>query len=246
MTAIAAVLKRANYSTHQLGKWDAGMSTPGHTPRGRGFDSSLGYFDHENDYYDFRPETPFNTTFERGPCPSTRQYKDLWDTDGPAAAAAAGAIAAGEYEEALLLERATRIIQSHDLGGGGGGNGIGGVPLFLYYAFHIAHTPLQVPAEWLAKFDFITDSDTRKAYHAMVAYMDHVVGNVTAQLRQRGMWNNTLIVSLFFRSCCVPQRAWITANRQLTPAPSCPPPPPTRAGELQRQRRAHLRRRWGQ
>lgn len=43
MTAIAAVLKRANYATHQLGKWDAGMSTPDHTPRGRGFDSSLGY-----------------------------------------------------------------------------------------------------------------------------------------------------------------------------------------------------------
>ena len=30
---------------------DAGMATPQHTPRGRGFDSSLVYYGHENDYW---------------------------------------------------------------------------------------------------------------------------------------------------------------------------------------------------
>ena len=34
-----------------VGKWDAGMATPEHTPLGRGFESSLCYFHHANDYF---------------------------------------------------------------------------------------------------------------------------------------------------------------------------------------------------
>ena len=41
-------------------------------------------------------------------------------------------------------------------------------------AFHIVHCPLEVPEDWLHKFDFIDDSATRQTYHAMVAYMDQV------------------------------------------------------------------------
>ena len=38
----------------------------------------------------------------------------------------------------------------------------------------IVHCPLEVPEDWLHKFDFIDDSATRQTYHAMVAYMDQV------------------------------------------------------------------------
>lgn len=47
MTGIGHALKKAGYHTHQVGKWDAGMATPRHTPQGRGFDTSLGYFEHK-------------------------------------------------------------------------------------------------------------------------------------------------------------------------------------------------------
>ena len=40
----------AGYSTGMFGKWDAGMATPDHTPLGRGYQSSLHYFHHANDY----------------------------------------------------------------------------------------------------------------------------------------------------------------------------------------------------
>ena len=43
MTCIATKLKSAGYKTHQVGKWDAGMATPDHTPHGRGYDTSFGY-----------------------------------------------------------------------------------------------------------------------------------------------------------------------------------------------------------
>ena len=51
MTGMAQVLKNAQYRTHLVGKWDCGMATPDHTPRGRGYDSSFGYFHHANDYW---------------------------------------------------------------------------------------------------------------------------------------------------------------------------------------------------
>jgi arylsulfatase I/J len=67
MTCLGALMKSAGYSTHMFGKedllqwwvpnrcntgkWDAGMATPDHTPRGRGYDSSLIYFHHFNDYW---------------------------------------------------------------------------------------------------------------------------------------------------------------------------------------------------
>jgi arylsulfatase A-like enzyme len=36
MTGLAAQLKKAGYATHMVGKWDAGMATPDHSPEGRG------------------------------------------------------------------------------------------------------------------------------------------------------------------------------------------------------------------
>ena len=77
MTGIATKLKAAGYATHQVGKWDAGMATPDHTPVGRGFDTSFGYFHHANDYY----------TEHAGGCKFEKKFHnvtDLWMTTGPA------------------------------------------------------------------------------------------------------------------------------------------------------------------
>jgi arylsulfatase A-like enzyme len=64
MTGIASLLQRAGYTTLMAGKWDAGMATPDHTPKGRGYDHSLVYFNHQNDYWTRRggASCPSNTT----------------------------------------------------------------------------------------------------------------------------------------------------------------------------------------
>ena len=51
MTMIPAKLAEVGYRSHMLGKWHVGMATPAHTPIGRGFESSLHYFDSGNNYY---------------------------------------------------------------------------------------------------------------------------------------------------------------------------------------------------
>ena len=74
MTGIATKLKSAGYATHMVGKWDAGMATMSHIPRGRGYDKSLVYLGHENDYWTMHGET----------CPGKSKMVDLWSDVAPA------------------------------------------------------------------------------------------------------------------------------------------------------------------
>jgi arylsulfatase I/J len=52
-TTISELLSsHSNYTSHLVGKWDAGMATPRHTPFGRGYsNSSLSYFSHKNEFF---------------------------------------------------------------------------------------------------------------------------------------------------------------------------------------------------
>ena len=162
------------------------MATPQHTPTGRGFDSSLVYFHHANDFW----------TRETGGCaggssidplrPHQKEHfscVDLWDTDGPAVSANASAGAAGMYEEELFKKRALAEIASHPAT----------TPFFLYYASHLAHLPYEVPEAWNQTYSFI-DNPNRRTYHAMVGYLDGVVGELVAAFQKKGLWENTLMV----------------------------------------------------
>ena len=160
---------------------DAGMATPQHTPRGRGFDSSLIYYHHANDYWT-RQEggCTANTSDPERP---TRHVPcvDLWQDDGPAQAA--NASAGATYEEYLFKEQALRVLDAHDPA----------QPLFLYYAAHIAHQPYEVPASYNSSFAFIPDPQ-RQLYHAMVACLDDVLKELVAGFQAKGLWDDTLMV----------------------------------------------------
>eukprot|EP00912_Choanoflagellata_sp_UC4_P000209 UC4_evm2s134 len=183
MTGMATHMKNAGYATHQTGKWDAGMATPDHSPQGRGYDTSLGYFHHANDYW----------TEHVGP------FVDLWHTDAPAhdlngtrvntsSGGTSGAVE--DYEEFKFLNFVLETIKAHDPT----------VPLFYNYDFHIVHEPMEVPAKYHEMFDFIADSQWgdynghRQTYTSMVHFMDHAIGNITSLLKAKGMYDDTIIM----------------------------------------------------
>ena len=120
MTVISAKMKEAGYATHQVGKWHVGFATPDHTPKGRGFDTSFGYFNAANDYFN---ETIFK-------CNKT-QIVDLWDTDKPASDK--NGTGEDRYEESLFKERLLEIVTNHDPT----------EPLFLYYALILYTCPIK-------------------------------------------------------------------------------------------------------
>ena len=164
----------------------ASLSTQ--TPQARGFDTTLNYFDSGNNYYD-------STTVQDCLDPATQEEVtgvDLWDTPGPARHLN------GTYEELLFGERAVQTIRAHPVG----------TPMFLYYAFHTSCTgynasgqggrfdrwsSLQPLKSYYDRFPFIDQAD-RRANVAMVALMDEIVGNITAELKAKAMWDTTLVL----------------------------------------------------
>ena len=168
MTTLGTKMKEGGYATHVVGKWNAGTATYEHTPEGRGFDSSLIYFSSSNDYY----------TQEQDECDGT-PIIDLWDSGSPA-----NELAGTGYEADLFRDRILSIVEDH----------VTSTPLFLYYAPHLVHTPLELPEANLTLFDFIDDDDRRQTYSAMVKYLDTIIGELVDSLKAKDMWDNTLLV----------------------------------------------------
>jgi arylsulfatase I/J len=166
------------------------MATPDHTPQGRGYDSSFGYFHHANDYW--RETTGTCETSAVGGKTKKISVVDLWNTDKPAygengtkdgSSGTSGTVE--DYEEWKFEQHVLAIIEAHDPN----------TPLFLNYDLHIVHEPLEVPQMYMEKFDFMQKTDykrNRQTYHAMVNFMDGVLGNVTNKLKQKGMWEKTI------------------------------------------------------
>jgi len=178
MTMIPAKLKGAGYKTHFVGKWDAGMATRRHLPTSRGFDSSLGYFHHANDYW----------TEHTGVCDKQSMF-DFWSNSGPAynqsnhnCSETADGTTTCHYEDNVFVNQVLSIIAQHDAS----------KPLFIYWAPHTVHAPLEVPSSYLNKFASI-DKQPRRIYSAMVNHLDDMIGSVVEQLKSKGMWDNTVV-----------------------------------------------------
>lgn len=175
------------------------MATPDHTPRGRGYESALGYFSHKNDYWsDVSLQTECSDAHKL-------TLKDLWRDDGPAREE----VAAGGYEEEVFLKEALRVLDAHS-------TRADEQPLLLFYSAHVAHCPLQVPEPKLREFAALTrgtdearcaaqtahvfpgstaaDLACRAQYSAMANILDDTVGAIVDKLKAAGMWEDTLLV----------------------------------------------------
>ena len=103
------------------------------------------------------------------------------------------------FEDALLTQEVLRVLHEQEPRGVQQSHVAGkqepkvGRPLFLFWAPHLVHMPLQVPRAVLDKFSFIADP-FRKRMHAMVHYLDREIGTVVSTIKQRNLWQESLIV----------------------------------------------------
>lgn len=161
---LADKMKEAGYSTHAVGKWHVGFYKEEYLPNNRGFDTYYGYLTGSEEYF----------THVR--CYDKFCGMDLRDNTKPTKAD-------GKYSTELFTEKVIDIVQKHNTS----------QPLFLYVPFQAVHAPLQVPDRYITPYNFIKDKN-RRLYAGMVSAMDEAVGNITDVFKQRGLWDNTLLV----------------------------------------------------
>ena len=150
-----------------IGKWHLGFCNKKFWPQSRGFDTFYGYLTGHEGYYDHSHDGGYDFR------------------DGEQVAVEAN----GTYSTQLMAERAAAVIRDHDPA----------APLFLYVAFQSVHggaeQPLEVPSQYLDLYPGVADPG-RRAYLGMVSAMDEAVGGIVASLRDRGLYEDTVIVWL--------------------------------------------------
>lgn len=165
MTMLPRKLQQVGYVTHQVGKWHLGALEDWMTPHGRGFNSSFGYLSGGEDHYTQLQKDYFG-------CTGT----DLFDTDAPAVGRS------GTYGEYLYNDALQLIISKHNKK----------FPLFVYAALQSMHAPQQVPKAYSDKYKGF--SEDFAIMNGMATISDEVFGNLTAALKAKGMWQDTLIL----------------------------------------------------
>ena len=211
MTTLATRLRdEGNYETIFAGKWNAGVATRDHIPMGRGYDHSLCYLAPVNSYWrnNYDPASMGHIGYCSEDLEMTYNFTDLWMNDAPAwqynnslnckqnnpddieqTYQNQDTKSDCVYEEDLFVDFIMETIDSLYPSE----NKTNSKPLFLFYAPHLVHTPLQVPEKYLRKFSFI-DNIYRRYYAAMVNYLDYLVGKLKTKLIEKNMWHNTLLV----------------------------------------------------
>ena len=183
------LFKNNGYRTHATGKWDVGYVEKHCTPTYRGFETFLGYYTACTSDYWYHGAPGGNETA------STCGGVDFHDstTRNIQGAAMSGKHSFNNtYDAHIFTNRAVQVIQEHNTS----------EPLYLYVAYHNVHDACQAdrfllglnaPLETVERYP-TTMLDTWKTQAAMTTELDYGVGNITQALKDRHMWNNSVLV----------------------------------------------------
>lgn len=194
---IAHKMKEAGYQTAMFGKWGLGAPHTHSIPTKMGFDFFVGY-NCQRQAHTFYPVHLYknekrlhlgndtvapNTKLAKGADPhDMASYKDY---------------TLKNYSSTVMFDEMTGFVSENKDN-----------PFFIYWATPIPHAPLQAPQKWvdyyvekfgdeepyLGNKGYFPHRYPRAAYAAMVSYFDENVGKLVQQLKDLGLYENTLIV----------------------------------------------------
>ena len=169
---IADMLKLSNYKTFAVGKWHLGAHES-LRPMKRGFDEFFGfltgghrYFPHE---WDLEDETKVKS---QGGAYRTKLLRNEQRIEEK------------EYLTDALSRESVNFIERN-----------ANSPFFIYLAYNAPHGPLQATEKYLNRFLEI-ESKNRRTYAAMVSAMDDGIGTIISKLKEKGIYDNTIVYFL--------------------------------------------------
>jgi len=178
-TTIAAMLKRAGYATGAFGKWGLGGVGTSGDPLRQGFDRFFGY----------NCQRHAHNLYPRYLVDNDRQRVLEGNSRG---------LTGRHYGPQVIADELLRFIRENK-----------NRPFFAYYPTIIPHLALQAPQEAIDHYkgrwketpyrgrSYLPHPAPRACYAAMISFLDTQVGRITAELKDLGLDDNTII---FFTS----------------------------------------------
>jgi arylsulfatase A-like enzyme len=194
---IGTMLQSTGYKTAVIGKWGLGAPHTEGVPNKLGFD----YF------YGYNCQRQAHTLFPVHLWENGQKVHLGNDTVAPNTRLAPGAdpydlesyapFKLNSYAPDLMFEAITRFVDNNKE-----------QPFFLYWATPVPHAPLQAPQRWVDYYvnkfgdeepylgdrSYFPHRYPRAAYAAMVSHLDEQVGMLVKQLKDLGLYENTLII----------------------------------------------------
>lgn len=167
VTTLPEQLKKAGYSTHHIGKWHLGDTTPLSWPGAQGFDDWFGFL---TQFYLRGPNAAGEMVSHRP------TYMNPWlqENAGPAV----------QYQghlEDILAERVITTIKQHQHDAS---------PWFINYWTFAPHNPATPSAAYRQQFP----DDKAGQYAALLKQLDDQVGRVLHALEETGQAGNTIVL----------------------------------------------------
>jgi len=194
---MAKRLQDVGYATGIIGKWGLGAPHTKSIPNEMGFDFFFGYncqrqahtyyplflYKNRNRVHLANDTVAPNTKLSKGANPNNP------DNYAP--------YTLKDYSPDLMFKELTGFVERSKE-----------EPFFLYWASPIPHVALQAPNKWLdyykkkfgkeepylGEMGYFPHQNPRAAYAAMVSYLDENIGKLIQQLKDEGIYENTLIV----------------------------------------------------
>ena len=194
---LASLLQMNGYTTGAVGKWGLGAPHTGGRPTSQGFDFFFGYNCQRiaHTYYPVHLWRNDSRVWLRND--TVAPHTGLDPGADPYDPASYDRFNMKDYAPDLMFGEMISFIDSN-----------GDKPFFLYWATPIPHLALQAPEEWVKKYtekygdeEPYDGSDgyfpvryPHATYAAMVSYLDDQVGRLINHLKDKGIYNNTLII----------------------------------------------------
>lgn len=195
---IPALLKKAGYTTACVGKWGLGHPGSVSTPNKMGFDFFYGYNCQRqaHTYYPcflWRNEEREYLANDLQPVPHSGLAKDA-DIYDPKSY---DEFSQTDYAPDRMFKEISDFIDKEKNN-----------PFALFWTTPIPHVPLQAPKEWVDYYvDKLGDEEPytgnkgyfpcrypRATYAAMISYLDWQIGEVVKQLKEEGLYEQTIII----------------------------------------------------
>ncbi|MEM7375495.1 MAG: arylsulfatase [Bacteroidota bacterium] len=193
---IAEQLVSAGYATGMVGKWGLGAPTTEGVPNRQGFDFFYGYNCQRQAHTLFPMHLWRNEERHILNNANVPPHANLEEGANPNDPASYARFQLNDYAPELMHKEALQFIDRHK-----------NQPFFLYYASPIPHVPLQAPQHWVDHYrelfgeeepftgtSYFPNQTPRATYAAMISYLDEQVGELVQQLKDLGLYENTLII----------------------------------------------------